>query len=131
MQHLLLVKFQPSKLRVFYLFQTLDIIKFCSKIPCLNCVPAYGFKNHLSLTPDYNLFSKTVEDAKLSGNLDSPEGGFDAIMQAIVCKKEIGWRPLARHIIIFSSDAEFHIAGEKIIDLDFSLVCIQVSCTLI
>ncbi|XP_044762426.1 integrin beta-PS-like [Coccinella septempunctata] len=80
--------------------------------PCAGCVPAYGFKNHLSLTPDFNLFSKTVENAKLSGNLDSPEGGFDAIMQAIVCKKEIGWRPQARHLIIFSSDAEFHIAGD-------------------
>lgn len=24
--------------------------------------------------------------APISGNLDSPEGGFDALMQAIVCK---------------------------------------------
>ena len=24
--------------------------------------------------------------------MDAPEGGFDAIMQAIVCKDEIGWR---------------------------------------
>jgi len=27
-----------------------------------------------------------VEDAPISGNLDAPEGGFDAIMQAIACK---------------------------------------------
>jgi len=26
-----------------------------------------------------------VEDAPISGNLDAPEGGFDAIMQAIAC----------------------------------------------
>lgn len=33
-----------------------------------------------------------VKRAQVSGNLDAPEGGFDAIMQAIVCKDEIGWR---------------------------------------
>ena len=26
-----------------------------------------------------------MEDAPISGNLDAPEGGFDAIMQAIAC----------------------------------------------
>ncbi|XP_049821956.1 integrin beta-PS isoform X2 [Aethina tumida] len=33
-------------------------------------------------------------------------------MQAIVCKKEIGWRPQARHLLVFSTDASFHIAGD-------------------
>ena len=33
-----------------------------------------------------------MKRAQVSGNLDAPEGGFDAIMQAIVCKDEIGWR---------------------------------------
>jgi len=27
-----------------------------------------------------------VERSPISGNLDAPEGGFDAIMQAIACK---------------------------------------------
>lgn len=50
--------------------------------------------------------------AKVSGNLDAPEGGFDALLQAIVCKNTIGWRAQARHLIVFSTDAEFHIAGD-------------------
>ena len=37
-----------------------------------------------------------VKRAQVSGNLDAPEGGFDAIMQAIVCKDEIGWRDKVR-----------------------------------
>lgn len=41
----------------------------------------------------------------MSGNLDAPEGGFDAIMQAIVCKDEIGWRDVARRLLVFSTDA--------------------------
>jgi len=27
-----------------------------------------------------------VENTQISGNLDAPEGGFDAIMQAIACR---------------------------------------------
>ena len=48
----------------------------------------------------------------MSGNLDAPEGGFDAIMQAIVCKDEIGWRENARKLLVFSTDAGFHYAGK-------------------
>ena len=46
------------------------------------------------------------------GNLDAPEGGFDAIMQAIVCKDIIGWRDKARRLLVFSTDAGFHYAGD-------------------
>lgn len=48
----------------------------------------------------------------MSGNLDSPEGGLDALMQVMVCNEEIGWRQNARHLIIFSTDASFHVAGD-------------------
>lgn len=48
----------------------------------------------------------------MSGNLDAPEGGLDAMMQAMVCTKEIGWRQDARHLIVFSTDASFHTAGD-------------------
>lgn len=50
--------------------------------------------------------------ADVSGNLDAPEGGFDAIMQAVVCKQEIGWRDKARRLLVFSTDAGFHYAGD-------------------
>lgn len=53
-----------------------------------------------------------VRDAPVSGNLDAPEGGFDAIMQAIVCRDEIGWREKARKLLVFSTDASFHYAGD-------------------
>lgn len=44
--------------------------------------------------------------------MDAPEGGFDAIMQAIVCEKDIGWREQARRLLVFSTDAGFHYAGD-------------------
>ena len=46
-----------------------------------------------------------MKRAQVSGNLDAPEGGFDAIMQAIVCKDQIGWRNKARKLLVFSTDA--------------------------
>lgn len=53
-----------------------------------------------------------VKAASVSGNLDAPEGGFDAIMQAVVCKDEIGWRDQSRRLLVFSTDAGFHYAGD-------------------
>ncbi|KAK3862713.1 hypothetical protein Pcinc_031448 [Petrolisthes cinctipes] len=78
--------------------------------PCPGCAPPYSFINHLSLSNSAQLFRDTVRNAQISGNMDSPEGGFDALMQAMVCN-QIGWRQQARKIIVFSTDAKFHYAG--------------------
>lgn len=86
--------------------------RLIKKNEVIYCVSPYSFKNHMSLDGNYEKFSHEVSRAKISGNMDSPEGGFDAIMQAIVCKKQIGWRDQARHLLVFSTDASFHIAGD-------------------
>ncbi|XP_068208286.1 integrin beta-PS-like [Palaemon carinicauda] len=80
--------------------------------PCDGCAKPYSFRNDLPLGEDGSLFAKRVTEAKISGNLDAPEGGFDALMQAIVCKDEIKWRDQARRLIVFSTDAQFHQAGD-------------------
>ncbi|KAK7474298.1 hypothetical protein BaRGS_00034433 [Batillaria attramentaria] len=70
-----------------------------------NYAPAIAFDHMLNLTQDLGEFRSAVNESlnKITGNLDRPEGGFDAIMQAIVCKK-MGWRDNSRQIIIFGSD---------------------------
>ncbi|XP_013400063.1 integrin beta-PS [Lingula anatina] len=80
--------------------------------PCDGCAAPYGFKNQLPLTVNTSLFAGEVQRAPVSGNLDSPEGGFDAIMQATVCKEQIGWRDQSRKMLLFSTDATFHYAGD-------------------
>ena len=80
--------------------------------PCENCARPYGFRNALRLNENASLFVDQVRSAPVSGNLDAPEGGFDAIMQAIKCKEQIGWRENARHLLLFSTDAGFHYAGD-------------------
>lgn len=80
--------------------------------PCAGCANTYSFKNDMQLTTDHADFERRVSAAQISGNLDHPEGGFDALMQAMVCKEQIGWRDNVRHILVFSTDAKFHHAGD-------------------
>ncbi|KAF7712002.1 hypothetical protein HF521_001013 [Silurus meridionalis] len=74
------------------------------------CQPAFTFHNVLPLTSDANEFKREVSKQKISGNLDSPEAGLDAIMQAAVCKN-INWRDVTR-ILVYTSDDTFHMAGD-------------------
>ena len=80
--------------------------------PCEGCAAPYGFNHHMNLTTDTQTFAEEVKKAQVSGNLDGLEGGFDAIMQTIVCKDVIGWRDKSRRIIVISTDAGFHFAGD-------------------
>ncbi|UYV76265.1 ITGB1 [Cordylochernes scorpioides] len=82
------------------------------KQPCPGCAAPYGFLNHMPLSDKTKIFSNKVKDARVSGNLDAPEGGFDAIMQAVVCEKQIAWRNNSRRMLLFSSDSGFHFAGD-------------------
>ena len=50
------------------------------------CVPAYSFHNDLPLTRNLDSFIDAVNNVTHSSNLDNPEGGLDAMMQAIVCR---------------------------------------------
>lgn len=80
--------------------------------PCEGCAAPYGYKHAMRLSTNTQQFSQMVKQANVSGNLDAPEGGFDAIMQAIVCRHQIGWREQARRLLVFSTDASFHYAGD-------------------
>ncbi|XP_055355464.1 integrin beta-PS-like [Paramacrobiotus metropolitanus] len=80
--------------------------------PCPSCAAPYGYIHHMTLSEEAHEFETRVNDAQISGNLDAPEGGFDAMMQAIVCKKEVGWRDNSRRLLVLSTDAAFHSAGD-------------------
>nr|BAD15077.1 integrin beta Hr1 precursor [Halocynthia roretzi] len=87
------------------------------KNPCVKnpgggdqCAPPFGFRHQQSISSDLDKFRTAVESTKISGNIDSPEGGFDALMQIAVCSKDIGWRDEATHLVVFTTDASFHMA---------------------
>nr|XP_055171925.1 integrin beta-5 isoform X2 [Nyctereutes procyonoides] len=60
--------------------------------PCIgyklfpNCVPSFGFRHLLPLTDRVDSFNEEVRKQRVSRNRDAPEGGFDAVLQAAVCK---------------------------------------------
>ena len=55
------------------------------KEPWPNSDPPFSFKNVISLTEDVEEFRTKLKGERISGNLDAPEGGFDAILQTAVC----------------------------------------------
>uniref|UniRef100_A0A667ZTX7 Integrin beta n=1 Tax=Myripristis murdjan TaxID=586833 RepID=A0A667ZTX7_9TELE len=75
-----------------------------------NCVPSFGFRHILSLTDKVDRFNEEVQKQMVSRNRDAPEGGFDAILQASVCKERIGWRKEAYHLLVFATDDVPHLA---------------------
>lgn len=79
------------------------------------CEPTYGYRHHLSLTEDEKLFVKSVNKSKVTGNLDNLEGGFDALMQVLVCPREIGWKEEARKVVILVTDGFMHFAGDGLL----------------
>ncbi|XP_007429490.1 integrin beta-4 isoform X2 [Python bivittatus] len=80
--------------------------------PWTNADPPFSFKNVIRLTHDINKFSQELMMERISGNLDAPEGGFDAILQTAVCKENIGWRNDSTHLLVFSTESAFHYEAD-------------------
>ncbi|XP_047456513.1 integrin beta-2-like [Mugil cephalus] len=76
------------------------------------CQAAFGYRHVLSMTSEEREFERKVAAQFISGNLDSPEGSLDAMMQAAVCGDKIGWRNSSTRLIVLTTDAGFHMAGD-------------------
>ncbi|XP_057556976.1 integrin beta-7 isoform X2 [Hippopotamus amphibius kiboko] len=122
--HALLVRLQEvtHSVRIgFGSFVDKTVLPFVSTVPSKlrhpcptrleRCQPPFSFHHVLSLTGDAKAFEREVGRQSVSGNLDSPEGGFDAILQAALCQEQIGWRNVSR-LLVFTSDDTFHTAGD-------------------
>ncbi|KAG8565723.1 hypothetical protein GDO81_012956 [Engystomops pustulosus] len=88
------------------------------KQPWPDSTPPFSFKNVIRLTNNINLFREELKKERISGNLDAPEGGFDAILQTAVCTDQIGWRQGSTHILVFSTESAFHYEADGINVLD-------------
>ncbi|XP_062846877.1 integrin beta-8 [Trichomycterus rosablanca] len=85
------------------------IVNPCSDYE-VNCRPAHGFTHVLPVTENMTEFKRVIQQQRISGNMDTPEGGFDAMLQAAVCQKDIGWRPEAKHLLLIMTDQPSHLA---------------------
>uniref|UniRef100_A0A8C4IKW8 Integrin beta n=1 Tax=Dicentrarchus labrax TaxID=13489 RepID=A0A8C4IKW8_DICLA len=80
--------------------------------PWPNSDPPFSFKNVIKLTTNLDFFNSELQRERISGNLDAPEGGFDAILQAAVCGDRIGWRDNSTHLLVFSTESAFHYEAD-------------------
>ncbi|KAM7035660.1 integrin beta-4 [Acridotheres tristis] len=80
--------------------------------PWHNADSPFSFKNVIRLTSNISDFSRELSKERISGNLDAPEGGFDAILQTAVCKDKIGWRKDSTHLLVFSTESAFHYEAD-------------------
>ncbi|XP_020636936.3 integrin beta-8 isoform X3 [Pogona vitticeps] len=76
----------------------------------LDCMPPHGYIHVLSLTDKIAEFRSVINKQKISGNIDTPEGGFDAMLQAAVCQSHIGWRKEAKRLLLMMTDQTSHLA---------------------
>ncbi|XP_059379131.1 integrin beta-4-like isoform X2 [Carassius carassius] len=82
------------------------------KVPWANADPPFSFRNVITLTKNIDTFRQKLQQECISGNLDAPEGGFDAILQAAVCQEQIGWRNDSTHLLVFSTESAFHYEAD-------------------
>ncbi|NXP05141.1 ITB4 protein, partial [Thinocorus orbignyianus] len=80
--------------------------------PWNNADSPFSFKNVIRLTSNINYFSDELKKERISGNLDAPEGGFDAILQTAVCEDKIGWRKDSTRLLVFSTESAFHYEAD-------------------
>lgn len=80
--------------------------------PTLDCDPPHDFIHRYSFSNDTASFVSTVGATKLTANYDAPEGGFDGLMQVLVCTDRIGWRSKSRRLLLYATDSDFHFAGD-------------------
>ncbi|XP_058379260.1 integrin beta-2-like [Diceros bicornis minor] len=76
------------------------------------CQSPFAFRHVLKLTNNTKQFQTEVGKQLISGNLDAPEGGLDALMQVAACPEEIGWRNVTR-LLVFATDNGLHFAGDR------------------
>uniref|UniRef100_A0A3Q1GM94 Integrin beta n=1 Tax=Acanthochromis polyacanthus TaxID=80966 RepID=A0A3Q1GM94_9TELE len=89
-----------------------DLANPCSEVDS-TCLPAFGYKHVLSLTSNTDKFNEIIAMQHVSANVDVPECGFDAVMQAAVCGNKIGWRNDSMRLLVFVSDADSHFGMDS------------------
>ena len=102
----------------------------------------------MSLVRNATLFTERVSKAPISGNIDNPEGGLDALMQVwtpcicnwhswtpcivqvLVCGDRIGWRPESRRVVVYTTDQVQYNHSLNTIDVGIKCeILVQTPCT--
>ena len=72
----------------------------------------YIYQTDLALTTDTNALREAIDDLQLVGFGDGPEGQLEALMQVALRQEEVGYREDSRRVVILTTDASYHVAGD-------------------
>ena len=73
--------------KVTSLYQPNDFLRSLHHFLTATFVFDYCVLLQRKMTINFFLLQTKINEQKISGNLDAPEGGFDALMQVAVCEK--------------------------------------------
>lgn len=80
-----------------------------------DCVEGYLFKHRLNFTNNIDEFIRKIQESRVSANLDNLEGGFDALMQILMCHEELGWSQQSRKLVVLATESMMHLAGDGLL----------------
>jgi len=72
----------------------------------------YVYKTEQEITKTRADFQKAMDGLKIGGGSDGPEAQLEGLMQVALREKEVGYRKNSRRVVVLSTDAEYHQAGD-------------------
>ena len=59
----------------------------------------------------HTFFFRKIQSSQVNRGGDLPEAGWEALLQVLLCKSEVGWREGVTKIVVLITDAAPHVAG--------------------
>ncbi len=72
----------------------------------------YVYRTDLELTDDTVALQNAIDGLDVLGGGDLPESQIEALMQLALRSEEVGYRADAFKVVVLTTDAEFHVAGD-------------------
>lgn len=72
----------------------------------------FVYKTEEAITKSRTDFQKAMDGLKIGSGEDGPESQLEALMQVALREKEVGYRKNSRKVVVLSTDADYHQAGD-------------------
>jgi hypothetical protein len=72
----------------------------------------FVYKTEEAITKSRADFQKAMDGLKIGSGADGPEAQLEGLMQVALREKEVGYRKNSRKVVVLSTDAEYHQAGD-------------------
>ncbi|MDY6802963.1 MAG: cadherin-like domain-containing protein [Cyanobacteriota bacterium] len=82
------------------------------KSPFGNSRTDYVYQTEQGITSSRADFQKAMDGLKIGSGADGPESQLEALMQVALREKEVGYRKNSRKVVVLSTDADYHEAGD-------------------